>query len=116
METFILSALAIIFIVGCVSGLAIIIFAYYPDLWYEFKFMVYICWLKIKNFFSFKHLINGDLIAVENMIEKANPASLTDKTIIETMLKEIYNSGFDHDDDLDKYVKCRIDFNKKFNA
>jgi len=114
METIIIATLSILFIIGCLGTLGVIIFAMWPDLWYEFKSMVYARWLRFKEFFTHEPLISGDIISLENMIERANPASLSDKEHILTMMSEVWNEGFNSQEEMIRYDACKEAFLTKF--
>jgi len=114
METIIIGSLLILFLVLCVIGLFVIVHAYWNDIVDVVMSKVYVCWLKCKHILSRKQLVNGDIISMEDMIERANPASLSDKEHILTMMSEVWNEGFNSQEEMIRYDACNEAFLAKF--
>ena len=114
METIIIGSLSILVLVACLVGLFLIVHAYWNDIVEIIGIRVYFCWLRCKRFFSRKQLVSGDIISLEDMIERANPASLSDKEHILTMMREVWNEGFNSQEEMIRYDACKDAFLAKF--
>jgi len=114
METIIIGSLSILFLAVCVVGLFLIIHAYWNDIVDIVMSKVYICWLRLRRTLSYEPPVNGDIISLEDMIERANPANLTDKNHILAMMREIWNEGFNNKEETIRYDACKKAFLTKF--
>jgi hypothetical protein len=109
LETIFFAAISIIILGGCAYGLFYITRAYYP----EIKEVFYAQWLNLLSRFRREPLVNGDIIFFEELIER--PVSEETRKSLKVIAKEVYDAGFDNNQEEDRFINVIYKFRDKYH-